>query len=155
MHRTMYRTRTAAAATLAMGAAALGLATAGPAQATGSVHLAEIYYNSPGSDTGSNTSLNAEWVKITNSTARSANLTGWTLTDAGRHTYTFGTYWLGAGKSVYVRTGKGTNTTANRYQGRSWYVWNNDKDTATLRRSTGAWADACSYNNRSRAYVYC
>lgn len=151
----MYRTKTAIAACLATGAAVVSLATAGPAQATGSVHLAEVYYNSPGSDTGSNTSLNAEWVKITNSTTRSANLTGWTLTDASRHTYTFGTYWLGAGKSVYVHTGKGTNTTTHRYQSRSWYVWNNDKDTATLRRSTGSWVDTCSYNNRYRNYTYC
>jgi lamin tail-like protein len=135
--------------------AALGLATGGPAQAAGSVHIAEIYYNSPGADTGSHTSLNAEWVKVTNSTSASASLTGWTLSDADRHTYRFGTYRLGAGKSVYVHTGRGTNTGLNRYQGRSWYVWNNDKDTATLRRSTGTRADGCSYSNRSRSYVYC
>jgi len=149
------RIRTVAAACLATAAVAAGVATAGPAQATGSVHLAEIYYNSPGSDTGSNTSLNAEWVKITNSTTRTATLTGWTLTDASSHTYKFGTFSLGAGKSVYVHTGHGTNTTSHRYQNRSWYVWNNDKDTATLRRSTGTWADACSYSSSSRSYVYC
>jgi hypothetical protein len=151
----LHRLRAVAAACLATGVSALGLATAGPAQAAGSVHIAEIYYNSPGSDNGSNASLNAEWVKITNSTTRAASLTGWTLTDASRHTYRFGSFTLGAGRSVYVHTGHGTNTAVNRYQGRSWYVWNNDKDTATLRRSTGSWADACSYNNRYRSYVYC
>lgn len=151
----MHRIRTTVAASLAVAAAVVGLATAAPAQATGSVHLAEIYYNSPGSDTRSNTSLNAEWVRITNSTTRSVSLTGWTLTDASAHRYTFGTYWLGAGKSVQIRTGRGTNTAANRYQGRYAYVWNNDRDTATLRRSGGSLVDSCSYNNASRSYVYC
>ena len=119
------------------------------------MHVAEIYYNSPGSDTRSNSSLNAEWVKITNSTSWSANLSGWTLTDASSHKYTFGRFTLGAGKSVYVHTGHGTNTSLNVYQDRSAYVWNNDKDTATLRKSTGTWVDSCSYNNSSRSYVYC
>ncbi|WP_225848856.1 lamin tail domain-containing protein [Streptomyces sp. HPF1205] len=151
----MHRFTAVAAACLTTAVAALGLATAGPAQAAGSVHLSEIYYNSPGSDTGSNASLNAEWVKITNSTTRSADLTGWTLTDASRHTYRFGSYRLGAGKSVYVHTGRGGNTALNRYQGRSWYVWNNDKDTATLRRSTGTRVDVCAYSNSHRSYVYC
>lgn len=133
----------------------MGVAAAEPAQAAGSVHIAEIYYNSPGSDTRSNASLNAEWVKITNSTSRAATLTGWTLSDASRHVYTFGSFRLGAGKSVYVHTGHGGDTAVHRYQNRSAYVWNNDRDTATLRRSTGARADVCSYNNRSRSYVYC
>ena len=44
-----------------------GLATA--AQATTSpVVIHEIFYNSPGSDRGSNTSLNAEWVQLHNRT---------------------------------------------------------------------------------------
>lgn len=41
------------------------------------------------------------------------------LVDASNHKYTFGTYTLGKGKTVTVRTGKGTNTSATRYQGRS------------------------------------
>jgi hypothetical protein len=147
--------KSVAAACLATAAVAVGIATAGPAQATGSVHISEIYYNSAGSDTRSNTSLNGEWVKVTNSTTRSASLTGWTITDASAHAYKFGTYALGAGKSVYVHTGKGTNTSLNRYQGRAAYVWNNDKDTATLRRSTGSLVDVCSYNNSTRSYAYC
>jgi hypothetical protein len=147
--------KSAVAACLATAAAAVGLAAAGPAEAAGTVHIAKIYYNSPGSDTRTTASLNSEWVKITNSTTRAASLTGWTLADASAHKYTFGTYSLGAGKSVYVHTGKGANTSANRYQQRSAYVWNNDKDTATLRRSTGSRVDVCSYNNASRSYANC
>ncbi|WP_308011897.1 lamin tail domain-containing protein [Actinacidiphila acidipaludis] len=150
-----HRIKTAAVACLAAATTALGLAVAAPAQAAGSVHLSEIYYNSPGSDTGSNTSLNYEWVQITNSTSKAVSLTGWTLRDASSHVYTFGSYSLGAGKSVRIHTGKGGNTAANRYQGRSWYVWNNDKDAATLRRSTGSTVDTCSYHSTSHSYLYC
>src|SRR3954447_25162279 len=49
------------AALVAIVGAALGVA--GPAQAaTPAGQITKVYYNSPGTDTGSNTSLNAEWV---------------------------------------------------------------------------------------------
>jgi hypothetical protein len=144
-----------AATLLAAAAAFTGLATAAPAQAAGSVHLTEIYYNSPGSDNRSNSSLNAEWVLIKNSTSKGVSLKGWTLTDASSHKYTFGTYTLGAGKSVKIHTGKGTNTTSNRYQQRGAYVWNNDKDKATLKRSSGTVQDTCSYNSTKVSYKMC
>jgi hypothetical protein len=147
------------AATAFVLAAAGVTAAALPAQqagaASGSVFLYKIYYNSPGSDTGSNASLDAEYVQIANTTSANVSLKGWTLTDASRHVYTFGTYTLGAHRSVVVHTGKGGNTAAHRYQGRSWYVWNNDKDTATLRRSTGSTVDTCSYNSTRVAYKMC
>ncbi|MDT0309343.1 lamin tail domain-containing protein [Streptomyces sp. DSM 44917] len=125
------------------------------AQAAGSVHLYKIYYDSPGTDRGANSSLNAEYVQIRNTTGSSVSLRGWTVRDRANHTYTFGSYTLGAGKTVTVRTGSGTNTSANRYQNRSWYVWNNDADTATLRRSNGTTADTCSYNSTRYDYRMC
>ncbi|WTR19362.1 lamin tail domain-containing protein [Streptomyces sp. NBC_00138] len=131
------------------------LVVPGQAQAAGSVHLAKIWYNSPGSDNRSNTSLNGEWVQITNSTSKAASLKGWTLTDASRHKYTFGTFTLKAHKSVKVRTGKGRNTATNLYQQRAAYVWNNDKDTATLRRASGAVQDKCGYNSTRYDYKNC
>ncbi|MEU6119788.1 lamin tail domain-containing protein [Streptomyces sp. NPDC047117] len=142
----MLRTRTLAAAVTAAACAGI-LALPAQAQAAGSVHLYKIYYDSPGKDTRSNSSLNAEYVQIRNTTGRSVSLKGWTLVDASRHKYTFGTYTLGSGKTVTVRTGKGSNTQATRYQGRAAYVWNNDKDTATLRTSAGRTQDTCSYNS--------
>ena len=99
--------------------------------------------------------LDAEWVRIANTTGAAVNLKGWVLVDASNHKYTFTSYSLGKGKSVTIHTGKGTNTAANRYQGRAWYVWNNDKDKATLKRASGATQDTCSYNNAKKAYVYC
>jgi hypothetical protein len=49
-----------------------------------------------------------------------------------------------------------TNTSATRYQGSGNYIWNNDKDTATLRQATGAKIrDTCSYNSTKADYKMC
>jgi Lamin Tail Domain len=61
-------------------------------------------------------------------------MTGWTLRDSENHVFTFGTYTLQAHSYVKIRTGSGTRTRANRYWGRSWYIWNNTGDTSTLER---------------------
>jgi Lamin Tail Domain len=126
-----------------------------PASAAYCVSIYRIYYNSPGTDTGSNTSLNGEWIQLHNKCSTSRSLTNAKIKDYVGHTYTFGTYSLGGGKYVKVHTGKGTNTTTDRYQGRAWYVWNNDKDTAYLYNSSGTRLDTCSYNNRNASSVYC
>ncbi|MFJ2056919.1 lamin tail domain-containing protein [Streptomyces sp. NPDC087908] len=149
----MLRARTFAAVTAAAASGVLLLPT--QAQAAGSVHLYKIYYDSPGTDHRSNTSLNAEYVQIRNTTGAAVNLRGWTLTDAANHKYTFGNYVLGKGKIVTVRTGRGTNSTANVYQNRGAYVWNNDRDTATLKKSNGARVDTCSYNSTRVDYKWC
>jgi hypothetical protein len=146
------RTLSAAVATVATGLVLLPIQAQA---ATGSVHLYKIYYDSPGTDSRSTASLNGEYVQVRNTTAKAVSLKGWTLVDASKHTYTFGTYSLGKGKTVTVRTGKGTNTAANRYQGLTGYVWNNDKDTATLKKSTGAKVDTCSYNSARVDYKMC
>jgi hypothetical protein len=125
------------------------------ASATPCVVIHRIYYNSPGTDTGSNTSLNGEWIQIHNRCSTTRTLTNWKIKDVARHTYTFTSYALSGGKYVKVHTGKGTNTATDRYQGRSWYVWNNDKDTAYLYTQNGTLTDKCSYNNPSASSVYC
>ncbi|WP_309055337.1 lamin tail domain-containing protein [Streptomyces sp.] len=149
----MLRARTLAAVTAAAASGVLLLPS--QAQAAGSVHLYKIYYDSPGTDRGGNTSINAEYVQIRNTTGAAVNLRGWTVTDAANHKYTFGNFVLGKGKIVTLRTGRGTNTSANVYQNRGWYVWNNDKDTATLRKANGTRADVCSYNSTRYDYVWC
>ncbi|MFE4308334.1 lamin tail domain-containing protein [Streptomyces sp. NPDC056891] len=149
----MLRARTFAAVTAAAASGILLLPT--QAQAAGSVHLYKIHYDSPGTDRRSNTSLNAEYVQIRNTTGAAVNLRGWTLTDAANHKYTFGNFVLGKGKIVTVRTGRGTNSAANVYQNRGAYVWNNDRDTATLKKSNGARVDTCSYNSTRVDYKWC
>ena len=114
-----------------------------------------IYYNSPGTDDGSNSSLNAEWVQLHNHCSTSRSLTSWKVKDLAGHTHTFGSYTLGGGSYVKVRTGTGTDTATSRYQGRSWYVWNNDTDTAYLYSTTGVKVDTCHYNNSSASSLYC
>ena len=125
------------------------------ASAASCVGIHRIYYNSPATDTGSNTSLNAEWIQLHNRCSTSRSLTNAKIKDTAGHTYTFGSYALGGGSYVKVRTGKGSNTATSRYQGRSWYVWNNDKDTAYLYNASGTRLDSCSYNNPSASSVYC
>jgi hypothetical protein len=148
------------AAAAALAAAAIvplaGIASAAPtvsATPTAHPYIAEIYYNSPGSDHRSTASLNAEWVKIVNPTAHAVSLTGWTVKDRQNHTYHFGAYTLKAHASVELHTGKGTNTAANRYWGSGNYIWNNNTDAATLRNTHGATVDSLSYNNARVAFV--
>jgi len=94
----------------AASAVALVLAVGAPnADASSAVRFGKIQYNSPGSDTGSNSSLNAEYVTVTNHAATKRKLTGWTLRDASHHVFHFPTFSLASGASVRVHTGKGSN----------------------------------------------
>ena len=131
------------------------LVLGGPAGAASSISFGRIQYNSPGSDTRTNTSLNAEYVRIHNSASHGISLKGWTVRDASGHVYTFGTYTLGAGKTVTLHTGKGTNTSTNRYWGSGNYIWNNTGDTATLKNSGGTRIDVCSWTSAGSGYKYC
>ena len=148
--------KTVAALFAAVATAALTLLPSTPAFATGHrIQINEIYYNSPGSDTGSNSSLNGEWVRLYNTSSSNIRLTNWTLRDAAGHVFKFGTYTLGAHRYVKIHTGHGTRTQTDRYWNLNWYVWNNTGDTATLRDSLGGTVDSCHYTGRSAGYVFC
>jgi Lamin Tail Domain len=143
---------------LATACCAVALAVAavpGTAQAASPIQFGKIQYDSPGSDTGSNTSRNGEYVVIKNPGTTSRSLTGWTVRDAANHVYKFGTFTLGAGKSVTLRTGKGTNTSATRYWGQTSYVWNNTGDKAYLRTANGTSIDSCTWTATGTGYKYC
>jgi Lamin Tail Domain len=130
------------------------LLQAAPASAAPCVRIYRIYYNSPGKDTGSNASLNAEFISLYNSCPTGRYLKAWKIRDAAGHTYTFGNYTLGGHGTVRVHTGQGSNTAADRYWGLGWYVWNNDGDTAYLRDRSGTLLDTCSYNDRSESFSW-
>ena len=85
------RTRTRFGATTFAAAFLMAAFTvlAGPAQAAPVVKISKIYYNSPGSDTGSNASLNSEYVTLQNTTTTARTITGWTLRDKANHVYKF------------------------------------------------------------------
>ena len=147
-------TAVAAAAGIAIGL--LGPVTAATeAQALPPVMIYKVQYDSPGSDTGSNSSLNAEYVVLKNTTRSNRVLTGWTLRDKTGYTYRFPTFTLKAGATVTIRTGKGSATATNRYYNRAWYVWNNTGDSAYLRTASGSLADSCVWTSKGAGYRYC
>lgn len=125
--------------------------TAVPAQALAAVRIVKVQYDSPGTDSGSNNSLNAEWVKIRNGGSKAKQLKGWTLRDTSGHVYRFGSYRLGAGKAVTIHTGRGSNSGAHRYWNASGYVWNNSGDKAKLKNAGGTTVDTCSWTGGSTA----
>ncbi len=142
-------------AQLSAAVAIVALAGATATAAPGAIRITKIYYDSPGADTGNNSSLNAEWIRLKNTGSRARYLTGWRIRDAAGHVYKFGTFRLRAGYSVKVHTGSGSNTATNRYWGSSGYIWNNDKDTATLKNASGVVIDRCSYNSTAVDYKVC
>lgn len=136
-------------ATLTLAASTALVALTGPGvsadAATQPVQIRRVFYDSPGKDTRSAISLNAEYVLIANVSKSSRSLKGYTLRDAQHHVYRFAAFTLKAGKSVKVHTGKGVNRPANLYWGQSNYVWNNTGDRAVLRNAAGRTVDTCAY----------
>src|SRR4051794_579300 len=122
-----------------------------PAQAALGIVLSKIYYDSPGSDTGSNSSLNAEYITLKNTRTTNQVITGWTIRDPAGHVYTFPTTTIKAGSTVTLRSGRGTNGITTRYWQQDWYVWNNTGDTAYVRTSSGAAIDTCTYKDTATA----
>jgi len=145
----------AVAAGLLVPATAAGAAKAKPAK----VRIYKVYYDSPGSDRGSNASLNKEWVALKNYGGTARDLYGYTVRDKSSHVYKFGHVSLKPGKRIYVHTGKGKGATVggsvHRYQNKGWYIWNNTKDGATLRTRAGTKIDTCSWGSRGKGYKYC
>ncbi len=161
MTRRMRTTLTAAAAgTAVLGGVALAL----PADAaTAVIQFSRIQYDSPGTDNRTNTSLNNEYIRITNRSSSSVNLLKWTIKDAAGHTFTFPSHTFGPGRTVYVHTGKGTNgrnpsgqpDSAHLYWNSGAYIWNNDKDTATLRSASTRIYDTCRWTTRGSGSTSC
>lgn len=129
---------------------------AGPAAAANpTLHFSRVYVNSPGPDTGTSTSVNAEYAVVSNSSYSTAyRLTGWTIRDRSGHRFTFPTFTLRPRTSVTVHTGRGRNTAYSLYWGSSYYIWNNSGDTAYLRTPAGTLKDSCAWGTVA-SYVNC
>lgn len=149
------RIRRTALPALAGAVALTGAVLSTPAAAAGGVVIRHVWFDSPGSDTGSNASLNGEWVEIKNTGSASVSLKGWILKDVANHKYTFANLRIGAGKTMKVHTGKGTDTGAAKFQNRRAYVWNNTSDTATLTRANGAKVDDCKWKTSDPSDKWC
>jgi Lamin Tail Domain len=146
----------------ALGAAAgLGLSVlvpaASPADAAPAIRIVEIHYDSPGKDTPvTNRKLNGEYIVIKNFGKTTRTLTGWRIRDKAGHVYVFPGTKLGAGKSLTLRTGKGTNEPRLRFWNMGWYVWNNSgSEKATLKNRAGDVVDTCSYTGSSAGEKSC
>ncbi|MEV0584503.1 lamin tail domain-containing protein [Nonomuraea sp. NPDC050310] len=138
-------------------AAASAFLSATPAEAAlPAVQITRVYYDSPGSDRRSNASLNGEYVVIHNTTRRAIDLEGWQVRDKTGYSYEFGPdVILGANKKITLRTGSGSDGASTLHWGRRQYVWNNDKDTAYVRKPDGRLVDSCAYNSSRYDYKNC
>jgi len=116
------------------------------------VRVSTVLFDPPGDE---RKALNEEYVVLTNRGTTGANLKGWTLRDEKSHAYTFGTFTLGAGKSVTVHTGKGTNSSTRLYWGSGAPIWNNDGDTAYLKDAAGKHVHSCGWTSAAKVSVTC
>ena len=82
--------------------------------------------------------LSAEIVGIKNNGSTSVNLQGWKLVSVeGNQSYTFGSYTLGAGKTVYVTSGPNAKTGTSYLKWTGSAIWNNSGDAAKLYNASG------------------
>lgn len=138
---------TTAAPTIAAPTTTAPTTAAAPAErAAPVVRFTKAYFDSPGSDNQTNSSLNAEWVRVTNFSSVGKTLTGWTIRDVTGHVYRFPTFTLRAGASVRLHTGRGTNSRTDLYWRQDNYVWNNSGDTAILKNRAGTRIDTCAWS---------
>jgi Lamin Tail Domain len=125
---------------------AVFLVASGMALAATRVTIPIIHYDARGNDNLAS-NLNNEYVVFKNNTNTAIRMRGWKVHDEGRiHVYTFPTFRLGAGKTVTLHSGRGTNTSSHLYWQRSYgAVWNNTGDTVTLRNPLGKVVVSRSY----------
>ena len=112
----------------------LGLTVAEGDSANGKVLIKNASFVAPSPE---KENLNGEWVEIANEGSSDQSLDMWILEDKDNHTYSFKNFILKAGASAKVHSGKGEDTLADLYWGRSSPVWNNDGDIATLKDASG------------------
>ncbi|WP_406164553.1 lamin tail domain-containing protein [Streptomyces sp. NBC_00996] len=147
--------RRLAAAVLTAGALAGAAAASASADNGTRLHRAQVeisdVQHSLGHDNRSNRSLNMEWVDVTNTSHRSVNLDGWTLSDEDGRTYTFRHYRLEGRSTVRVHTGVGRDSGTDLYQDRRTSVWDRHSDTATLANDHGRIIDTASWGNDRHA----
>lgn len=114
------------------------------------VEISRVQADSPGRDNGSNRSLNAEWVEITNNSRRAVNLDGWTLRNRDGNRYRFDGVRVAGRATVRIHTGVGRDTRTDLYQDRRHYVWGNRSDKATLRDDRGRTVDTETWGRHHR-----
>jgi hypothetical protein len=141
-------------ATTAVAAGALAALTAAPAQAaeySSALKIRGIQYDAPGRDSnrcsGGNT--HEEYLAIKNySSSRTVNLKGWVVKDAAGNRFEFRAgHYLQPGDHVKLRGGNGADSDAGNvvYRDNCNFMWNNDRDTIYLVKSSGSRGDVHKY----------
>jgi hypothetical protein len=131
-------------------------APGGAALPLGGVRIMRVTYDIPGAGKGSNRSLRAEWVRLTNNAKTTRDLYGATIRDRIGHVYTFtGHHRLSPGENVTVHTGPGADTSRHLFWDADGYVWNNDRDRAVLRNAAGKTVDYCTWSSPRRDVKLC
>ncbi|MEY2245410.1 lamin tail domain-containing protein [Streptomyces sp. BF23-18] len=148
------RIRTALAVTAAAAGTLAAVATA-PAQASeysSALKIKGVQYDAPGRDSNSCSSGNTknEYLTIKNySSGTTVNLKGYVVKDATGNKFTFpANHYLEPGDSIKLRGGHGTDSDAGNvvYRQNCNFIWNNDKDSIYLYKSSGAHADSHAYS---------
>lgn len=106
--------------------------------------ITRVQYDPNGPGVADGTDYNGEYVVIQNTTAGTLSLAAWTLEDAVGNAYPFPGQDVGAGLTVTVHSGAGTDTATDLYADWGW-TWNNTGDTANLMAPNGTVADTCTY----------
>lgn len=115
-----------------------------PAGGSGDLGFGAVRFDADGND---NHNLNDEWVQVVNRGAVPVDLSGWSLKDeSASNRYAFPSrFLLGAGDTVTIRSGCGTDSKTDLHWCRSGSaVWNNDGDTAFLLDPAGNVIDSTS-----------
>lgn len=99
-------------------------------------------FDAPGND---HDNLNMEWVCFTNYGGTSADMADWRVRDEYGYNYVFPSFTLGAGASVRLHTGAGTNTQNDLFWGADRAIWNNSGDTVYLWDAAGNLIDEHPY----------
>jgi len=122
--------------------------------------IARIHFDPHGRDSGSNDHRNEEYIVIRNDGSAPVSVRGWTIEDLGpEHVYRFRRRTiLRPGWRVVLHSGRGKDHDQDCIGGPScppfthdnfWdqqdYVWDNDRDRATLRRADRTLVDQCGY----------
>ena len=125
-------------------------ASAAPA----AIKILKIEFDPPGADTGSSESLKKEIIVLKNTGRTPKSIEGWRIIDeSADHRYRFGEgIVVEPGAVVRLHTGSGNDGYAPKtgrydlYWGLDAYIWNNDGDTAKLRKGDGTLIDRCKYS---------
>ncbi|MFI9805387.1 lamin tail domain-containing protein [Streptomyces sp. NPDC052301] len=146
------RIRSALAVTATAGTLAV-VVLAAPAQATeysSALKIKGVQYDAPGRDSNSCSTGNtaSEYLTVKNYSHSTVNLKGYVVKDAAGNRFTFpANHYLEPGDYVKLRGGHGTDSDAKNvvYRQNCNFLWNNDKDTIYLYKSSGAHADTHAY----------